>query len=245
MTTRRSPTVRVAIAVVGALVVGGCSDDGDTAPTVSTTPAISGADSTPPTTPTPTTPVATVPPPTTPPPTTPPTTSPPTTPPSTEAGDPTLDLKAEIAADTMFAWDVLLRVGLRPKQSELDALLTRAVVPGSYVWEQQRSRARDLRESGDRLAFGEPRFNEMTIENVELVGAAPHRQAFVTFCNSANVNRMHVEPDGSLTPSGPQAPFPSSFRFRMPLRLHEGTWKLYSFPPEASLGRTEDTTCGD
>jgi hypothetical protein len=239
MTTRRSPTVRMAIAVVGALVVGGCSDDGDTAPTVSTTPAISGADSTPPTTPTPTTPAATVPPPTTPPPTTPP-----TTPPSTDGGDPTLDLKAEIAADTLFAWDVLLRVGLRPNQPELDALLARAVVPSSDLWQSQKSRVRDLRTSGDRLVFGRPRFNEVTIENVELVGTTPHERAFVTFCDVANVNRMHIDREGNATPSGPQDPFPTAYRFRMPLRLHDGEWKLYSFPTTATLGRWEDSECG-
>jgi hypothetical protein len=143
-------------------------------PTTTTTP--------PPATSTTTTAVTTTQPPTT---TSPPDTT--TTPPATTSVD---DLKAQIAADYVRAYEGISALLAAPSTEGLDQRLATLAAPGSPYFEAVRSRVIELERLGDVVVPADPPHDEVTVETVELVGAEPYTAAALTVCQVDNLKQV-------------------------------------------------------
>ena len=172
----------LASAVVLALAVASCSsDDGDPLSTLSDPPTTTST--LPPTTaPTTTTAVTTT---TQAPDTT--TTAPPTTAPPTTSVD---DLKAQITADYVRAYEGISALLAAPSAEGLDERLATLAAPGSPYYEALRGRVHELERLGDIVVPADPPHDEVTVEAVELVGSEPYTAALLTVCQVDNLKQV-------------------------------------------------------
>jgi hypothetical protein len=231
------------VLVAGLLMAVGCSDDdargGSTTvvsepPTTTETTAIATT-SAPATTATPTT---SDPPTTTASPVT--TTTPPTTAPVDEEA-----LKAQIADDYERAFYRRWQMLQNPRRRKLQSRAAGVLVADSPAYDLFVNRVRELIALGDALVPNDPDLLEVSVENVELVGDPPYREAIVTACEVTNRKQVTL-PENS--PTGEEIEVAGSgrllvTRFEEPVRRMGNSWLRYADPRDGVRYDQGETTC--
>lgn len=115
------------------------------------------------------------------------TTTPPTTPPPTTSVD---DLKAQIAADYVRAYERISALLAAPSPDGLDDHLATMAAPGSPYFDAVHRRVLELASLGDVVIPADPPHNEVTIESIELLGGEPYVSASLTVCQVDNLKQV-------------------------------------------------------
>jgi hypothetical protein len=139
-------------------------------------------------------------------------------------------LKAEIAADYEENYFELRELFLRPSLDDLDARLAEVAQPGSEANRLLKARLEELIELGDALVPNDPDLFSVTVEEVELVGAAPYTEAIVTACRVDNRKQVTL---AANSPTGVEVlVFGSDSlrvgRFREPVGFTDRGWVPYT-----------------
>jgi hypothetical protein len=100
------------------------------------------------------------------------------------------DLKAQIAADFERVYLHTFDFFATPSLDHLDDRLAEIAVPGSGAFAARKAYIEDLVRLGDRVVPNVPDILKVTIENVELIGAPPYKEAKVTSCKVTNRKRV-------------------------------------------------------
>lgn len=139
-------------------------------------------------------------------------------------------LKAEIAADYEENYFELRDLFLRPSLDDLDNRLAEVAQPGSEAHRLLKARLVELIGLGDALVPNDPDLFSVTVEEVELVGAAPYEEAIVTACRVDNRKQVTLAEN---SPTGAEVlVFGSDSlrvgRFREPVGLTDRGWVPYT-----------------
>ena len=154
------------------------------------------------------------------------TAAPTTVPAPTTTLSPDDQLKAQIAADYVSAFDRNDAIFADPSQGDLESLLAEVVVAGSPQYSSRLTRLLELRNLGDQVRRIEPFITMVTVENVELLGSAPYTDAVVTVCEVLNLEQVTPaknSPTGKDIPVGGEGS-PRVTRLSEPVQLVNGRW---------------------
>ena len=168
----------------------------------------------------------------------------PTTPPAPPT-TPVEDLKAVIASE--FEQSVVANYAglVDPTLEALPKLLTDVVVPGSPSKASLTANVTELLQLGDGIGPGDPDILDITIEQVELVGAQPYTMALVTVCevenrpqvtlskNTSNGRVIEVEGSGDI----------QAIRSIYDVRLAPAGWRLWETVPDVGKVYTGRDAC--
>jgi hypothetical protein len=143
-------------------------------------------------------------------------------------------LKAEIAADYEENYFELRDLFLRPSLDDLDNRLAEVAQPGSESDSRLTARLEELIELGDALVPNDPDLFSVSVESVELVGAAPYVEAVVTACQVDNRKQVTLAEN---SPAGVEVLVSGSDRLRVG-RYRESV-KLTAFGWVSYTGRLD------
>ncbi|MET0459542.1 MAG: hypothetical protein ABW195_09850 [Ilumatobacteraceae bacterium] len=154
------------------------------------------------------------------------TTLPPTTlPPTTTSPE---QVKAEVAAAFVALDSESFALLAAPSLDGLDAKAAAIAIPGSPYFQVVVDRVTELVTNEQFAAPNQPDLRSVTVERVELEGAAPYTNALVTVCQVTNAVTMKG-PNNSLMPG---TTFPvvgtgdvAAYRFTQNLRLTPEGWR--------------------
>ena len=157
------------------------------------------------------------------------TAAPTTVPAPTTTLSPDDQLKAQIAADYVSAFDSRIAMLENPRLDAIDDAIAQFAVPGSENANRAKRFVEELVATGDIFVENDTQLTAVYVEAVTPVGTAPYSEAIVTVCEIFDHRRITP---AAVSPTGKDILVGGTdglvvFRTDEPLRLTSSGWRPY------------------